>query len=100
MSPDVIQAAIDDTLRAPRPSWAYCEAILKNCDLEGVKTLDDWNERARRYRGAANPAMNYQHHTSEDMFDVNFFVDISNYPYDSGDGLVPLPWDDGEARCP
>ncbi len=38
MSADVLRAAIDDTMMAPRPSWAYMAAILRRCDLEGIRT--------------------------------------------------------------
>lgn len=83
MSADVIRAAIDDTMCAPRPSWAYCYAILRNCDLEGVRTLRDWQERKMRYQSASNPALNYEQRTyTEDMFGADFFIDLDKY----GDG--------------
>lgn len=83
MSADVIRAAIDDTMCAPRPSWAYCAAILRNCDMDGVRTLKDWQERKIQYQSSSNPALNYQQRTyTEDMFGEDFFVDLDKY----GDG--------------
>ena len=83
MSAEVICAAIDDTMCAQRPSWAYCAAILRNCDLDGVRTLRDWQERKMRYQSAGNPALNYQQRTyTEDMFGEDFFIDLDKY----GDG--------------
>ena len=80
MSADVIRAAIDDTMRAPRPSWAYCEAILKNLDLENVKTLKEWNDRKSRYQTSSNPALNYQQREyHEDEFGEDFFFDVMKY---------------------
>ena len=80
MSADVIRAAIDDTMCAPRPSWAYCAAILRNCDLDGVRTLRDWQERKMRYQSASNPALNYEQRTyNEDMFGEDFFIDLDKY---------------------
>ena len=85
MSAEVIRAAIDDTMCAPRPSWAYCAAILRNCDLDGVRTLRDWQERKMRYQSASNPALNYQQRTyTEDMFGEDFFIDLGKYA-DGGD---------------
>ena len=85
MSAEVIRAAIDDTMCAPRPSWAYCAAILRNCDLDGVRTLRDWQERKMRYQSASNPALNYQQRTyTEDMFGEDFFIDLDKYA-DGGD---------------
>ena len=80
MTADVIRAAIDDTMLAPRPSWAYCAAILKNCDLDGVKTLSDWNERKARRAREKNPALNYEQRTyTADDFGEDFFIDLEKY---------------------
>ena len=80
MSADVIRAAIDDTMMAQRPSWAYCSAILRNCDAEGIKTMKDWMQRKARYQGAKNPALDYEQRTyTEDMFGEDFFVDLDQY---------------------
>lgn len=80
MSADVIRAAIDETMRAPRPSWAYCEAILRNLDNEQVRTIEQWEERKRRHQSASNPALNYQQREyTEDMFGEDFFVNLDSY---------------------
>ena len=84
MTADVIRAAIDDTMMAPRPSWAYLAAILRRCDLEGIKTLQDWNESKSRYKSSGNPAMNYEQRTyTEDMFGDDFFLDLDKYGGDT-----------------
>ena len=75
MSADVIRLAMDETQTAPRPSWAYCRAILRRCDLEGIRTLKDWNESKARFQGSKNPALDYQQRTyTEDMFGEDFFI--------------------------
>lgn len=80
MSADVIRAAMDETQLAPRPSWAYCHAILKRCDLEQIRTMKDWNESKARYQSSRNPALNYDQRTyTDDMFGEDFFVDLSQY---------------------
>lgn len=85
MTADVIRAAIDDTMMAPRPSWAYLAAILRRCDLEDIKTLQDWNESKSRYKSSGNPAINYEQRTyTEDMFGEDFFIDLDKYGGDQG----------------
>ena len=80
MSADVLRAAIDDTMMAPRPSWAYMAAILRRCDLEGIRTLTDWRTSKDRYQAAKNPALNYEQRTyTEDMFGEDFFIDLDKY---------------------
>ena len=80
MTADVIRAAIDDTMKAPRPSWAYLEAILRRCDLDGIKTLQDWNAEKLRHQSAGNPALNFEQRTyTEDMFGEDFFIDLDKY---------------------
>lgn len=77
MCADVIRAAIDDTMLAPRPSWAYMAAILRRCDLENIKTLADWNASKMRYQASRNPALNYeQRNYAEDDFGEDFFFDV------------------------
>ena len=77
MSAEVIRAAIDDTMLAPRPSWAYCAAILRNCDQDGVKSLADWNARKERRQCSSNPALNYeQRQYTDDDYGPDFFVDV------------------------
>lgn len=85
MSADVIRAAIDDTMMAPRPSWAYMAAILRRCDIEGIRTMQEWNESKQRYQSAKNPALNYEQRTyTEDQFGEDFFIDLDKYA-DGGD---------------
>lgn len=80
MSADVIRAAIDDTMMAPRPSWAYMTAILRRCDLEGIRTLAEWNTSKERYQASKNPALNYQQRDyTEDEFGDDFFIDLDKY---------------------
>lgn len=77
MSAEVIRAAIDDTMLAPRPSWAYCAAILRNCDQDGVKSLADWMARKERRQSSGNPALNYdQRHYTDDDYGPDFFFDV------------------------
>ncbi len=84
MSAEVIRAAIDDTMMAPRPSWAYCSAILRNCDLDNVKTLADWEARKKRREYSSNPALQYdQRHYTDDDYGPDFFFDVmAAYPND------------------
>lgn len=81
MSADVIRAAIDDTMMAPRPSWAYLAAIFRRCDLENIKTMAEWTQSKERYKAGKNPALNYaQRHYTEDDFDESFFaVNLDDY---------------------
>ena len=77
MSADVIRVAIDETQMAPRPSWAYTHAILRRCDIEGIKTLEDWRASKQRYESTKNPALQYQQREyHEDDFDEAFFFDV------------------------
>lgn len=77
MSAEVIRAAIDDTMLAPRPSWAYCAAILRGCDQDGVKSLADWMARKERRQSSGNPALNYdQRHYTNDDYGPDFFFDV------------------------
>lgn len=80
MSADVIRAAMDETQTAPRPSWAYCAAILRRCDLEDIKTLSEWRASKERFQASRNPALNYEQRTyTEDQFGEDFFIDLNNY---------------------
>ncbi len=80
MNADVIRAAIDDTMLAPRPSWAYMAAILRRCDLEGIRTMQEWQTSKERFQAGRNPALNYeQRNYTEDMFGEDFFVDLDKY---------------------
>ena len=42
MSYDLIMHLVGLTSRAPRPSWAYLNAIANNAMLHGAKTLDEF----------------------------------------------------------
>lgn len=62
MAPAVILLALDETAAAPRPSWAYCRAILNACAREGVRTAEDYRARNARWSGRRatyNPATDY-----------------------------------------
>lgn len=77
MTADVIRAAMDETQAAPRPSWAYCRAILRRCDLEGIKTMQQWQESKRQREQRRNPALDYQQREyTEDMFGPEFFLNV------------------------
>lgn len=77
MSAEVLRAIVDETMQAPRPSWAYMAAILRRCDLENIKTMQDWNDSKSRYQQSRNPALNYeQRHWIEDDFGKDFFFDV------------------------
>lgn len=74
---EVIHMAIDETQMAPRPSWAYCAAILRRCERDGIKTMEDWQQDKARYSARYNPAMNYeQHRYTDDDYGPDFFVDL------------------------
>ena len=80
MSADVLRAAMDETQRAPRPSWSYCAAILRRCDLEGIKTMEQWRASKERYSSSRNPALAYdQRQYTEDDFGEDFFFDLKAY---------------------
>lgn len=75
MTGEVIRMAIDETQMAPRPSWAYCAAILRRCERDGINTLADWMEDRRRYQSRMNPAMNYQQRQyTDDDYGPDFFA--------------------------
>ncbi len=76
MTAEVIMAAMDETQTAPRPSWAYCAAILRRCDAEGIRTLNDWQRSKEQYASSRNPALQYsQREYTADMFGADFFID-------------------------
>lgn len=78
MTGEVIRMAIDETQMAPRPSWAYCAAILRRCEDSGIKTIEDWNADKQRYSSRLNPAMNYQQRKyTDDDYGPDFFIDLS-----------------------
>lgn len=57
MSADVIRVAMDETQMAPRPSWAYCAAILRRFERDGIKTLEDWvaSKEYHHHQNLRNP---------------------------------------------
>lgn len=63
MLPATIMLALDETAGAPRPSWAYCRAILAGCLRDGALTPEGYKARNDRWRGrrkaAATPATDY-----------------------------------------
>lgn len=80
MTAECIKAIMDETQAAPRPSWAYCRAILQRCDLDNIKTLTDWQRDRQRRESAKNPALNYQQREYKDEdFDVSYFEDLTQY---------------------
>lgn len=42
MDADLLEAIIDETQLAPRPSWAYARAIIRRCFREQVYTVSDF----------------------------------------------------------
>lgn len=46
---DMLQFVLLDTLKAPRPSWAYFAAIVRRCIDEGCTTLDAYIQRQTQY---------------------------------------------------
>ena len=53
----VIFAAIQDTRKAPRPSYYYLRAILNRCRASGIVTLSDYLEDQERHRAFVNARM-------------------------------------------
>ncbi len=80
MTGECLQTIIDESMTAPRPSWAYCLAILRRCQRDGIKTLADWNADRRRREASRNPALNYdQRQYHEDDFGEDFFVNLDEW---------------------
>ena len=82
---DLLRAIMDETLCAPRPSWAYCLAILRRCERDGLRTLEDWkrDREAWASRKASHPALQYsQREYREEDFGEDFFFDVfaGKYP--------------------
>lgn len=78
MTGECLKAIMDETQTAPRPSWAYCMAILRRCEGSGIKTLEDWQEDRRKRDSKKNPALNYaQREYTDDMFGDDFFYNNS-----------------------
>ena len=49
MEPHLIQTAMDEAAMAPRPSWAYANAILMRLLQEDCLTLDAYEQRQIRW---------------------------------------------------
>ena len=121
MTAECLKAIMDESQKAPRPSWGYAKAIVQRCEAYGIRTLQDWRDDQARREIARNKALSYQQRdfSAEDV-GGDFFVDMNRAPPrgatpargqadnfgladmngQGGDGLVSLPWDDGEARRP
>lgn len=79
MAVDVLQACMDEAQRAPRPSWAYCMAIIRRCQRDGLLTLDAWRRDREEWqrRQMSNPALQYQQRDyRETDFGEDFFFDV------------------------
>ncbi len=80
MTGECLMAIMDETMSAPRPSWAYCRAIMARCAADGIETLEDWNRDRQQRSQSRNPALNYdQRRYPDDDFGPDFFVDLSAY---------------------
>lgn len=74
MTAECLMAIMDEAQGAPRPSWAYCLAILRRCQGAGIKTLEDWQRDKERTAARRNPALNYtQREYTDDMFNEDFY---------------------------
>lgn len=77
MTGECLTAIMDETMTAPRPSWAYCMAIMRRCQGQGIKTLQDWQRDRQRRESARNPALNYnQREYRDEDFGPDFFFDF------------------------
>lgn len=47
---DLIEAALRDTLKAPRPSWTYLARIVERCIAEGCLTGAQFEQRSRLHQ--------------------------------------------------
>ena len=66
MTGECLNAIMDEAQTAPRPSWAYCMAIVRRCKNAGIMTLEDW----QRDRQGRRSEVAYD---DGDDFDVKFF---------------------------
>lgn len=69
VEPCVIMMALDETAAAPRPSWAYCRAILRACIREGATTAQGWRDRQDRWAGRRSGTHDFaeRSYSNEDM---------------------------------
>lgn len=49
VSVDMLELVLQDTLKAPRPSWAYFRAIVQRCIREGALTFDAYTHRSATF---------------------------------------------------
>ena len=50
----LIFAALQDTRKAPRPSYYYLRAILERCQASGIATLSDYIQDQAQHRALQN----------------------------------------------
>lgn len=50
----LIFAALQDTRKAPRPSYYYLRAILRRCQASGINTLSDYIRDQAQHRALLN----------------------------------------------
>ena len=50
----LIFAALQDTRKAPRPSYYYLRAILERCQASGISTLSDYIQDQAQHRALLN----------------------------------------------
>lgn len=80
MTADCLKAIMDESQKAPRPSWSYAKAIAKRCEAYGIRTLEDWVKDQAKRKASRNPALNYQQREySDEDFGPDFFVDLNQY---------------------
>lgn len=53
----LIFAALQDTRKAPRPSYYYLRAILERCQASGIATLSDYIRDQAQHRALLNARM-------------------------------------------
>ncbi len=46
----MIIAAAESTAMAPRPTWAYFKAIMRNCARDGCHTAEEYEQRIETWR--------------------------------------------------
>ena len=74
MTAECLNAIMDETQSAYHPSWYYCMAIVRRCQNEGIRTLDDWQRDRRRRMSERNPALRFNERAYQDGdFGKDFF---------------------------
>ena len=102
MTAECLKAIMDESQRAAAPSWNYCMAIIRRCKRDGIMTLADWHRDRQRREAEQNSALRFNERAYQDSdFGPEFFVNMNPTPArgraanSGGNGLVPLPWDEG-----